>query len=236
MQDLPLAGTETKFPAVSIAAALAELERSPELAEHISHLQAVLANEQRRREQFHQALDGSTKAEFINGKIVTHAPERQEHVSASAFAYKLLSDFAKHHESGAVHAERCLIRCDRNDYEPDVCFFRAAKAVAFSAGQLIFPPPDLIVEVISPSTESNDRGVKLLDYARHGVSEYWIVDADEKMIEQYVLPPDNNRYALHARLPEGATIASVVLAGFATPVAALFDVPENRPAQQALAD
>ena len=47
--------------------------------------------------------------------------------------------------------------------------------------------PDLVVEVLSPSTEAIDRGLKKERYAKGGVPEYWIADLEEHRIEQYVL-------------------------------------------------
>ena len=45
--------------------------------------------------------------------------------------------------------------------------------------------PDLVIEILSPSTESRDRGVKVERYGIHGVPEYWIVDGDNEMVEVY---------------------------------------------------
>ena len=45
--------------------------------------------------------------------------------------------------------------------------------------------PDLVVEVLSPSTTKNDRGVKMRHYAQAGVKEYWIVSPQEKTVEVY---------------------------------------------------
>lgn len=47
--------------------------------------------------------------------------------------------------------------------------------------------PDLVVEVLSPSTTSRDRGYKKDLYARCGVREYWIVSPSEKSVEVYQL-------------------------------------------------
>jgi len=47
--------------------------------------------------------------------------------------------------------------------------------------------PDLVVEILSPSTAKLDRGAKLQAYERAGVREYWIVDPDARVVEQYEL-------------------------------------------------
>ncbi len=48
-------------------------------------------------------------------------------------------------------------------------------------------PPTLVVEVLSPSTSSIDRGVKAQLYSRFDVPYYWIVDPDGRTIEAYQL-------------------------------------------------
>lgn len=54
--------------------------------------------------------------------------------------------------------------------------------------------PDLIVEVLSPSTSKNDRGYKRDLYEKSGVKEYWIVDTKLRSIESYLLT--NGKYKL----------------------------------------
>lgn len=48
-------------------------------------------------------------------------------------------------------------------------------------------PPDLVVEILSPSTAHKDRGRKLSIYAEYGVPEFWIVDGANVLLEQYVV-------------------------------------------------
>jgi len=71
------------------------------------------------------------------------------------------------------------------DYlEPDVLFVSAARAGILSE-RGVEGAPDLVIEVVSPSTAERDRGIKLERYRRYGVPEYWIVDPDTGTIERW---------------------------------------------------
>ncbi len=50
--------------------------------------------------------------------------------------------------------------------------------------------PDLLIEILSPSTSGRDRNLKKTRYQRFGVSEYWIVDPEAKQVEQFALDAD----------------------------------------------
>jgi Uma2 family endonuclease len=56
--------------------------------------------------------------------------------------------------------------------------------------------PDLVLEVLSPSTAAMDRGLKMEMYARYGVPEYWIADPEQKAIEIYRLDRKASAYRL----------------------------------------
>ena len=217
----------------SIAAALAELEKSPALPDHVAHLQEFIAEEQRRREQFHRDFEGR-RGEFINGQIYVSPPARKDEMDAAFCVMNLLGNFADSRGLGEVYGGKCLIHCQRNDYEPDACFFGREKVDKFTPQMLLFPPPDLAVEVLSPDTAEHDRKLKWYDYARHGVSEYWIVDPDDEMVEQYILPPGGSGYDLKARLAGSARLASSAVLGFDVPVRTLFDRLASSQAVQAM--
>ena len=112
----------------------------------------------------------------------------------------------------------------RNDYEPDIIFFGPVKAATIDPDTLKFPIPDLIVEVLSPSTEKRDRGIKFQDYALHGVAEYWIIDPVAEAVELYRLQGD--AYPATAPQTDGL-LSSDVVPGFEIPVRAIFDEAEN---------
>ena len=52
--------------------------------------------------------------------------------------------------------------------------------------------PDLVIEIISPSTRRHDRILKFNTYLRAGVREYWVVDPEDKAVSVHIL--DNGRY------------------------------------------
>jgi Uma2 family endonuclease len=200
------------------------LLEAPELALYQEQIRALLDEERLRREKFRQELSPSVKAEFINGEIIVHSPAMARHIIAKKNLLTLLDAHVKVHRLGLVLDEKALIALTRNDYEPDINFFSTPKAGSIQPDQHIFPVPDFIVEVLSASTESRDRGIKFRDYAAHGVHEYWLVDPDAEIVEQY--ENAEGQYKLLLKQNSG-TIASRVVQGFEVPARAIFDSEEN---------
>lgn len=208
--------------ALATAAKIAEpILHSPCLIETVEYLQQRLAEEAARRDRFYEEMTPSEKVEFIEGEIFLHSPALAAHTEARAKISRLLDYFASIHRIGKVFDEKALCVFPRNDFEPDVVFFKTEKAKKVNGNTLKFPIPDLVVEVLSDSTMRHDRGVKFRDYEAHGVSEYWIVDSDAKVVEQYVLI--NGSFELVLKSGKGE-IESSVVAGFSVAIAAFFDV------------
>jgi Uma2 family endonuclease len=203
---------------------LEQMVHSPRLPQYVRELKDVLSAERGKRRRFFDDLRDDQKAEFINGEVVVHSPARLEHTQTSDNLLALLRAYVQKHELGLVGHEKMLISLTRNDYEPDICYFSPAKAAGFKPRQMRFPAPDLIVEVLSPSTQRTDRTVKLEDYALHGVEEYWIADPRKRSIEQYLLSGQHYQLAAKAR---GGKIKSRAIEGLEIPVRAAFDSKEN---------
>ena len=164
-------------------------------------VKAALEAEKEKRRHFYEIVEENKKMEFINGEIVFHSPVRLQPNRATKLLCGLLNTFVAKHRLGFVGIEKIMISLTRNDYEPDVCFFGNEKAKNFKPTQAQFPAPDLVVEVLSDSTEKYDRETKFQDYAAHGVSEYWIIDAEKETVEQYFL--ENEQYELLLKAKDG---------------------------------
>jgi len=208
-----------------------QLHRSPKLGLYYRDIQTTLSEERKKRRQFYEDVREDQKAEFINGTVIVHSPVRIEHEFASSSLNVLLRTYAMLHQLGYVGHEKMMISLTRNDYEPDVCFWSKKKSSKFKPGQTQFPAPYFIAEVLSPSTENNDRTIKFEDYAAHGVKEYWIIDPAYQVVEQYFL--DAGQYRLHVKADSGI-LKSRAVKGFVIPVAALFDEKENLAALRAI--
>lgn len=210
---------------------LIPLIRSPKLPQYVSELTQLLADEAVARQKFRDWVTPGMKAEFINGEVIVHSPAKFQHNNVRSLIERLLSLHVDARNLGKVQSEKAMVELTRNDYEPDVCFWGNKKSFAFEPDQMLFPPPDLVVEVLSPSTQDVDRGAKFDDYASNDIQEYWIVSPIEREVEQFLL--HNGVYRLKVKAGTFDVIRSAVVDGFDVPVAAFFDVPANL---QAVAD
>lgn len=212
-------------------AILENLVRSPKFLHYVDELVEFRRREAETRKRFRESLDEDVRAEFINGEVVTEMSSRDRHTLSVHYISALVMLFVRVRKSGAARSEQALTEFPRNDYAPDLCFWAKEKSSQFTGETTLYPIPDFVCEVLSPSTETRDRGVKFEDYAAHGVSEYWIVDADRRMIEQYVAK--DGVYELVGKFTTGL-VRSRAIDGFEMSVDSAFDDERNLDAQRKL--
>lgn len=210
---------------------LAALLASPRLPDIAQEINERLQREAEARRQFYHDMTDDCKMEFIGGEVIMHSPAKARHVRVKDNLLGMLRPHVIARDLGEVMDEKTLCVFPRNDYEPDIVFFGPAKAAGIKPDTMKFPIPDFIVEVLSDSTEERDRGVKFQDYEAHGVREYWIVNAEEEWVEQYV--EKGGRYELRLKSGSGE-ITSAIIPGFTVPVRALFDHKESLRVMQTL--
>jgi Uma2 family endonuclease len=223
MVSLPMPST----PLLDLAALFAS-PRLPDIAQEINER---LRRETVARRQFYHDMTDDCKMEFIGGEVIMHSPAKARHVRVKDNLLGMLRPFVIARDLGEVMDEKSLCVFPRNDYEPDIVFFGPEKTASIQPDTMKFPIPDFAVEVLSESTEARDRGVKFQDYEAHGVREYWIIDAEEEWVEQYI--EKDGRYELRLKSGSGE-IASSVIAGFRVPVRAIFDAKESLRVMQTL--
>lgn len=185
---------------------------------------SALEEEKEERQRFRNWLRDDVKAEFINGKIVMHSPVKRGHLKVTERLFPLISTYVRKNNLGDVSSEKALIALTRNDYEPDIVYWTAEQAANFDDDTMVHPTPTLVVEILSRGTKAKDRGIKFKDYAEHGIKEYWMIDYQKKVVEQYYLPTVETRvYELKTALKVNDTLESLAIVDFSIPVAAVFD-------------
>ncbi|MEL7159605.1 MAG: Uma2 family endonuclease [Bacteroidota bacterium] len=191
---------------------------------------ATLAEQRKARLAFREWLKPDVKAEFINGEIIMHSPAKRRHNQATHCINTLLGLYTSVNTLGEVTVEKALVELERSDVEPDVCFWYKEKAASFTDEMNVYPPPDLVVEVLSKSTQGRDRGEKKDAYEADGVREYWIVDPKARTLELYELAKNKHgKMVFHLRDTFGVeqSFTSLLLPGFTVPLRAFFE-PEAR--------
>ena len=125
--------------------------------------------------------------ELIGGFLIKEPSPLVYHQRVTRRLLCILEDyFAGAHSQGELFgAPLDVIFSPTSTVQPDIFFIADAKQLADA--QFIEIPPELIVEVLSPSSGRIDRVRKLDLYLRHGVTHYWIVDPEEGTIEAYKL-------------------------------------------------
>jgi Uma2 family endonuclease len=94
-----------------------------------------------------------------------------------------LERFVAERGLGRVFTAPCDVVFSEHDVlQPDI-FFIAEERRHIITEKNIWGAPDLVVEVVSPSTEERDRIAKLGVYARYGVKEYWLVELEDRKVK-----------------------------------------------------
>ncbi len=118
-----------------------------------------------------------------------------------------------------------VILADTTVVIPDLLLVATENAYRISL-RGIEGPPDVVVEILSPSNRDRDRYLKRELYERFGVPEYWVVDPDLGQIVQHVRG-DDDKYSLIARFHRGDTLTSPRFPQIAVPLAPVFKPRET---------
>lgn len=127
--------------------------------------------------------DSSRRYEIVDGKLFVTAQPRFRHQEVALAVAAALREIALEHDLGKVVGPVSVRLADDTITEPDVVFVRSARLGIITPQGRVHGPPDLVVEILSPSTRDYDRTLKRKRYLESGVPELWIVDADERWIE-----------------------------------------------------
>ena len=165
-------------------------------------------------------LPDDERYELIEGKLIPMPSPKEIHQALSGTLFMSVGMFVRVAGLGRIYfAPFDVILSATNVVQPDLIFISSSRAHIITEDN-IRGAPDLLVEILSPSTAGYDRTTKRDLYERHGVPEYWLVDPYAKTITVLILGADG--YRAYAVFGEGDILTSPTLAGFALNLSELF--------------
>jgi len=133
------------------------------------------------------------KEELIGGKIVMMAPAATNHTFVSGNIYAIFWHYLRGKKCTPISDGSTVFLTEEDHFIPDVMVICDPSKVKKDG---VYGAPDLVVEVLSPSTMHRDKTHKKDVYAKCGVREYWLVSPGDKSIDVY--RGENGKFSLHS--------------------------------------
>jgi Uma2 family endonuclease len=132
--------------------------------------------------------DDGNRYEIIGGELVMNPAPRRDHQEVVANLDWILQRFLRASGLGRAYTHPVDVYLGRHDIvQPDLIVITADRLGIYEPEGIVVAPPDVVVEILSPSTRGIDRIRKMALYARTGVPEYWIADPHRKTLVIHVL-------------------------------------------------
>ena len=161
------------------------------------------------------------RLELMDGELVRTPSPDMDHQEVAADLGTSLSMFVREHDLGRVYfASTDVMFSDADVAQPDLLYISKERQHIRTPAN-IQGAPDLIVEILSPSSARWDWGYKRELYARHGVREYWIVDPTNHLVT--VMELQDGKLEIDQTVIADKTARSSVLEGFEIDLAEIFE-------------
>lgn len=171
--------------------------------------------------EFRKLPDDGKRYELIRGEVhLTPAPNTKHQWVLQNLNLSLGLHVQKEH-LGEVWVAPLDVRLALDTaLQPDLIFVSNARAKIIQES-FIAGAPDLVVEILSPSTAAHDRATKLALYAEAGVPEVWLIEPQAKTVE--VLKLQGRKYLVDSILAGELTLESSQFPGWKFALKDLFD-------------
>ena len=172
-------------------------------------------------EQFRQLPDDGRRYELVRGEAhLTPSPATKHQIILARIHASLEGYISRTHLGRVLFAPLDVRLSTDTALQPDLIFVANAHA-AIVQEDYIRGAPDLVVEILSPSTAAHDRATKLPLYAEAGLKELWMIDPQAKTVEMPKL--QGNKYLVEAALAGSRALTSTYFPGWELPLQDLFD-------------
>ena len=156
-------------------------------------------------------IDDEKRYEVCEGELIMVPAPATRHQRISWKIEFIIGGFVEENKLGDIfHAPTDVVLAEDVIVQPDILFISKERGDIIKP-QAVMGPPDLVVEIASPSTSFYDTVKKRDIYQRYGVKEFWLVFPEEKAIE--VMTLDEGIYREFASAKGSGKVKSKVLAG-----------------------
>ena len=126
--------------------------------------------------------------EIIGGEKIMAPAANLNHSEIIARIHFCFASYFVKHKNGYAYTDNINVRFSDTDmFIPDLSVVMKDREQILAGRKKIIGAPDMVVEVLSKSTQKKDRTVKKDTYEAYGVREYWIVDPFSKSVSVYLL-------------------------------------------------
>ena len=160
----------------------------------------------------YEKLPEGAPYQLIGGELImTPSPMPYHQIIARNIGFELLKFNEQRRLGEVIFAPLDVYLSETETYQPDIIFISKDR-LNIIGEKKIEAAPDLVIEILSPSTAYYDLRHKKRIYEKSGVKEYWIVDPMEKGIEVY--ENVNGEFKLFSQAQEKDRVKSKLLDGF----------------------
>jgi Uma2 family endonuclease len=126
------------------------------------------------------------RLELVDGEVAVSPSPTPDHSRVAVQLISLLNSYVRDNDLGEVFQDVDTILDRFNVRRPDVLYFSKGR-LELVGEKAMEGPPDLCIEVISPSSVDVDRKKKFSQYRKAGVMHYWIADPAKRSLEGWTL-------------------------------------------------
>jgi Uma2 family endonuclease len=150
------------------------------MTDHIQHKTMTAA-------EFRLLPETTTATELIHGEVIVSPSPKRTHQLISSRLFTLLSNLVTDGE--LLYAPMDIYLDEKNVVQPDL-FWISPQSKCQLINDYWHGAPDLVIEILSPSTALLDKSEKFDLYQQFGVCEYWLVETQSEYIEVWCLESD----------------------------------------------
>jgi len=176
---------------------------------------ALLEKEQTKKRytyEDYEKLPEGAPYQLIGGELImTPSPMPYHQIIVRNIGFELLKFNEQRRLGEVIFAPMDVYLSETETYQPDIIFISKDR-VNIIGEKKIEAAPDLVIEILSPSTAYYDLRHKKRIYEKSGVKEYWIVDPMEKGLEAY--ENVNGEFKVFSQAQEKDRVKSKLLEGF----------------------